>query len=98
MLIIRDDMQVSGVGNGRNNPSTHNKQHKKPMVLGAISRRALHTGLRAPLGLVPMVIQHTPRGERAFDIFSRLLQERIVCLFGPVRAWRFIILFPCVAL
>ncbi len=34
--------------------------------------------------LVPMVIEQTPRGERSFDIFSRLLKERIVFLNGPV--------------
>ena len=34
--------------------------------------------------LVPMVVEQTSRGERAFDIFSRLLQERIVFLTGPV--------------
>ena len=32
------------------------------------------------MGLVPMVIEQTPRGERAFDIFSRLLKERIIFL------------------
>lgn len=36
------------------------------------------------MDLVPMVIEQTPRGERAFDIFSRLLKERIVMLNGPV--------------
>lgn len=35
-------------------------------------------------GLIPMVVDSTPRGERAFDIFSRLLQERIICLNGPI--------------
>src|SRR2546422_455773 len=35
---------------------------------------------RRPMGLVPMVIEQTPRGERAFDIFSRLLKERIIFL------------------
>jgi ATP-dependent Clp protease, protease subunit len=35
-------------------------------------------------GLVPMVIEHTSRGERAYDIFSRLLKERIVCINGPI--------------
>lgn len=35
-------------------------------------------------GLVPMVIEHTSRGERAYDIFSRLLKERIVCIHGPI--------------
>ncbi len=29
-------------------------------------------------GLVPMVVEQTPRGERAFDIYSRLLKERII--------------------
>src|SRR5262249_36106399 len=35
---------------------------------------------RRPMGLVPMVVEQTPRGERAFDIFSRLLKERIIFL------------------
>jgi len=34
--------------------------------------------------LVPMVVEQTPRGERAYDIFSRLLKERIIFLGGPV--------------
>src|SRR5690242_10828683 len=34
--------------------------------------------------LVPMVIEQTNRGERAFDIYSRLLKERIIFLIGPV--------------
>ena len=34
--------------------------------------------------LVPMVVEQTPRGERAFDIYSRLLKERIVFIVGPV--------------
>ncbi len=36
------------------------------------------------LNLVPMVVEESSRGERAFDIFSRLLRERIVFLNGPV--------------
>ena len=36
------------------------------------------------LGLVPMVIETTGRGERAFDIYSRLLKERVVFLVGPI--------------
>ncbi|KAL5212987.1 hypothetical protein ABZP36_023834 [Zizania latifolia] len=35
-------------------------------------------------GLVPMVIETTSRGERAYDIFSRLLKERIVLIHGPI--------------
>ncbi|MGE0048036.1 MAG: ATP-dependent Clp endopeptidase proteolytic subunit ClpP [Acidithiobacillus sp.] len=36
------------------------------------------------LGYVPMVIEQTGRGERAFDIYSRLLKERVIFLVGPV--------------
>jgi ATP-dependent Clp protease protease subunit len=36
------------------------------------------------LGLVPVVVEQTARGERSFDIFSRLLKERVVFLVGPV--------------
>ena len=36
------------------------------------------------LGMVPMVIEQSGRGERAFDIYSRLLKERVVFLVGPV--------------
>jgi ATP-dependent Clp protease protease subunit len=35
-------------------------------------------------GLVPMVVEQTNRGERAYDIYSRLLKERIIFLVGPV--------------
>ena len=34
--------------------------------------------------LVPMVVEQTPRGERAYDIYSRLLKERVIFLSGPV--------------
>jgi ATP-dependent Clp protease protease subunit len=43
---------------------------------GALNPRAL--------GLVPMVIETTGRGERAYDIYSRMLKERVVFLVGPV--------------
>jgi ATP-dependent Clp protease protease subunit len=36
------------------------------------------------LGLIPMVIEQSGRGERAYDIYSRLLKERVVFLVGPV--------------
>ncbi|MCW8128271.1 ATP-dependent Clp endopeptidase proteolytic subunit ClpP [Microbulbifer halophilus] len=35
-------------------------------------------------GLVPMVVEQTARGERSFDIYSRLLKERVIFLVGPV--------------
>ena len=34
--------------------------------------------------LVPMVVEQTPRGERAFDIYSRLLKERVIFITGAV--------------
>ena len=40
--------------------------------------------VRPSLNLVPMVVEQSSRGERAFDIFSRLLRERVVFLNGPV--------------
>ena len=36
------------------------------------------------MSLVPMVVENTARGERAYDIFSRLLKERVVFLAGPI--------------
>lgn len=41
-------------------------------------------GVPQGLGLVPMVIEQSGRGERAFDIYSRLLKERVIFLVGPV--------------
>jgi ATP-dependent Clp protease protease subunit len=43
-------------------------------------------GQNAPRGLnlVPMVVEQTARGERAYDIYSRLLKERVIFLVGPV--------------
>ena len=45
------------------------------------------TGGSSPIiasGLVPMVVEQTARGERAYDIYSRLLKERVIFLVGPV--------------
>ena len=42
------------------------------------------SAMDANAALIPMVIEQTSRGERSFDIFSRLLKERVVFLVGPV--------------
>jgi len=47
-------------------------------------RAALHLSAPRSQPLVPFVIEQTPRGERSYDIYSRLLKERIICLMGPV--------------
>lgn len=44
--------------------------------LGALNTRALN--------LVPMVIEQSARGERAYDIYSRLLKERVIFIVGPI--------------
>jgi ATP-dependent Clp protease protease subunit len=52
----------------------------KEIMAGAIEPQ---TETRA-LGMVPMVIEQSGRGERAYDIYSRLLRERVIFLVGPV--------------
>ena len=47
------------------------------VLMGMLERPSLQ-------GLVPMVVEQSSRGERAFDIFSRLLKERIIFLTGPI--------------
>lgn len=43
-----------------------------------------NTSTITSLGLVPMVVEQTSRGERSYDIFSRLLKERVVFAVGPI--------------
>jgi len=50
-------------------------------MTGLIRQSAVDTEM---LGMVPMVIEQSGRGERAYDIYSRLLKERIIFLVGPV--------------
>ncbi|KAJ7226103.1 Clp protease-domain-containing protein [Mycena pura] len=60
-------------------------RHAAPAL---VPRRAFHPladgrhGIRA--NLVPIVIEQTGRGERSYDIFSRLLRERVIMLYGPI--------------
>lgn len=48
------------------------------------AQRSLTTTLPTQLGMIPIVVEQTGRGERAYDIYSRLLRERIICLMGPI--------------
>ena len=48
------------------------------------SEQNMHNSDIQALNLVPMVVEQTPRGERAYDIYSRLLKERVIFLVGPV--------------
>ena len=54
------------------------------MARAAAARPPSVTLARRSLPMVPMVIERSSRGERAFDIYSRLLKERIIILNGPV--------------
>ncbi|KAI8560693.1 hypothetical protein RHMOL_Rhmol04G0276500 [Rhododendron molle] len=51
---------------------------------GRITNNHTREGARRAYSLIPMVIEHSSRGERAYDIFSRLLKERIICINGPI--------------
>ncbi|XP_058877892.1 ATP-dependent Clp protease proteolytic subunit, mitochondrial-like isoform X1 [Acipenser ruthenus] len=46
--------------------------------------RLIHETLPSCSRMVPIVIEQTGRGERAYDIYSRLLRERIICVMGPI--------------
>jgi len=50
-----------------------------------MSNNNSNSALEAPsLNLVPMVIEQTPRGERSYDIYSRLLKERVIFIVGQI--------------
>jgi len=50
-------------------------------MTGIIRNSALDTNM---LGMVPMVVEQSGRGERSYDIYSRLLKERVIFMVGPV--------------
>ncbi|XP_035449154.2 ATP-dependent Clp protease proteolytic subunit [Spodoptera frugiperda] len=55
--------------------------------VGNISKnvqRTISTSKPLKIGMIPIVVEQTGRGERAYDIYSRLLRERIICLMGPI--------------
>nr|XP_021192060.2 ATP-dependent Clp protease proteolytic subunit [Helicoverpa armigera] len=47
-------------------------------------KRLISTSKPMRIGMIPIVVEQTGRGERAYDIYSRLLRERIICLMGPI--------------
>jgi len=65
----------------------------KPVITSSTSTMVPTQNFRLPvrsfhqdpsMNLVPIVIEQTGRGERSYDIYSRLLKDRIICLMGPV--------------
>jgi ATP-dependent Clp protease protease subunit len=56
-------------------------RERKSMTDSIYRKSAIETDM---LGMVPMVIEQSGRGERAYDIYSRLLKERVIFLVGPV--------------
>ncbi|KAH9046467.1 Clp protease-domain-containing protein [Lactarius hengduanensis] len=65
----------------RARPSLRNIHYPVPRFPFATSQWSEPTGD----GLVPIVVEQTGRGERSYDIFSRLLRERVIMLYGPIR-------------
>jgi ATP-dependent Clp protease, protease subunit len=49
-----------------------------------MDQRGERSGSITGLGLVPIVVEQTARGERSYDIYSRLLKERVIFIVGPV--------------
>jgi len=60
------------------NPPSHDELAERLAV------QSLHTGLRGQNYLVPTVVEQTNRGERAFDLYSKLLKEHIIFLGTPI--------------
>jgi len=56
----------------------------RAQLLDTLASNAPHDFETKALGLVPMVVETSGRGERAYDIYSRLLKERVVFLVGEV--------------
>jgi len=56
-----------------------------PTMLSCVaSNKLFHTNIPESSYMVPIVVEQTGRGERSYDIYSRLLKDRIICLMGPV--------------
>ncbi|XP_014259370.1 uncharacterized protein LOC106672445 [Cimex lectularius] len=55
------------------------------LALGGLRKNEwMHTTFSAKRPLIPIVVENTGRGERSYDIYSRLLKERIICVMGPI--------------
>ena len=69
-------------------PHDPNQPHSGPLSngpgQGPNGQQAGAQPLTTDLGMVPMVVEQSARGERAFDIYSRLLKDRIIFMVGPV--------------
>ena len=71
----------------KNVPSFLNKETLLERFLANNSNSSkyfLHTSERKNNPMIPIVIEQSGRGERAYDIYSRLLKDRIICFMGPV--------------
>jgi ATP-dependent Clp protease, protease subunit len=79
MMLLRAGPPASRTSRRRDPPNPY-------AAIAALPRRALMSEYFEQYmnNLVPMVVEQTNRGERAYDIYSRLLKERIIFLVGPV--------------
>lgn len=66
-----------------------NKTLTNGLYYNSTNLRTIHTTIaRKYAPLIPIVIEQSGRGERAYDIYSRLLKERIICFMGPVNIFK----------
>src|ERR1700694_2677322 len=72
-----------GRGQARRLRRTDGNEEGLTMTINTQATGGLYEG-PSGLGLIPMVIEQSGRGERAYDIYSRLLKERIIFLVGPI--------------
>ncbi|CAI9296526.1 unnamed protein product [Lactuca saligna] len=66
------------------NPITRSLNKLWNGVGATVASRSIINHQWRSYSVIPMVIEHSSRGERAYDIFSRLLKERIICINGPI--------------
>lgn len=79
--------QNSGISNRWTKYSSNEllSRNRFPTMLQSVeSNKLLHTSSSNLSYMVPIVVEQTGRGERSYDIYSRLLKDRIICLMGPV--------------
>ena len=71
------------------NPVTNLLQQQQLTMMtsrttGLTASRSFGTTTTTMMPMIPMVVEQTGRGERAYDIYSRLLKERIICVMGGI--------------
>lgn len=65
------------------------QQQSATIAASSTSKRDFSSTTKTQMPLIPMVIEQTGRGERSYDIYSRLLKDRIICVMGGINDGEF---------